>query len=289
MEIRAFNRNHIRRMGALDRQYLQTQFTVQEARTLWEIHNDPGLRAADIQQRTGMEQAQISRILKRLSPFIEKTPHPTDGRAQSLQFTSEGRSAFQELNEKSNTHADWPNGPQARQAMQFLDALWDKQPATIRHGTMGDLGIAFGEQCRIYRRQHGYSEAFETYFCEGLHPFLKHFDPNLDRLWVAEIGSMPVGWIAIQYAGNGTAKLRWFLVKEEAQGQGLGSTLLSKALQFAWVAGYERIELWTVDDLPAARRLYERAGFVLAEEKHDCPWKAGAREQKWILEPLSEM
>ena len=48
-------------------------------------------------------------------------------------------------------------------------------------------------------------------------------------------------------------------------------------------AGYEGVFLWTVSDLDAARRLYQKAGFKLAEEKEECDWAPWAREQRWEL------
>lgn len=282
MQIREFNRNHRRRVGAMDLHYQDTDFSVQEARLLWEINNEPGLRAADIQTRTGMGQAHVSRIIKRLAPLVVKSPHPQDGRAQSLRLTTEGFEQFTILDERSETQAAaWPTGATAERAMSLLDSLWDGSRANIRQGTMGDLGIAFGEQCRIYHEQHGYSPVFEQYFCESLPSYLANYDPNLDRLWVAEIGQTPVGWIAIQHGEPGVANMHWFLVKPEAQRQGLGQTLLQMAINFSSGANYQRIELRTVDDLHAARRLYERAGFILTEESATCPWKDGAHEQTW--------
>ncbi|HYB84404.1 MAG TPA: GNAT family N-acetyltransferase, partial [archaeon] len=81
----------------------------------------------------------------------------------------------------------------------------------------------------------------------------------------------------------GWAKLRWFLVEREARGRGLGSKLLATALKFCQRAGYRGVFLWTVSDLDAARRLYERAGFKLARETGGCAWAPSAREQCWEL------
>jgi GNAT superfamily N-acetyltransferase len=57
-------------------------------------------------------------------------------------------------------------------------------------------------------------------------------------------------------------ELKHFGLVPEAQGRGLGSWLLSVALQKVWQSGAARIWLHTDNwDHPAAIRLYERAGF----------------------------
>lgn len=153
----------------------------------------------------------------------------------------------------------------------------------LREARVGDLGWSFERQAVVYHAEFGYDASFERYVAEGLAPYLRAFDPALDRMWVAENDGRRVGCIAVHHVEDRPrwAKLRWYLVEKEARGSGVGARLLATALDFARDAGYEGVFLWTVDDLHAARRQYERAGFVLAEEA-PCPWAAG-RQQRWDL------
>jgi GNAT superfamily N-acetyltransferase len=155
----------------------------------------------------------------------------------------------------------------------------------IRTERVGDLGWTFHRQAVAYAEEFGYSRVFEAYVCRGLAPYLDDHDAARDRLWVAELDGRAVGFVAVHHVDDrpGWAKLRWFLVEAEARGHGVGRRLMEAALRFCRKAGYEGVFLWTVDDLHAARALYERAGFRLVQQTEGCPWKPGAHEQEWEL------
>lgn len=146
------------------------------------------------------------------------------------------------------------------------------------------------EACRqrhevLYSQHLGYTAVFHDYVAKGMQAFLGAHDPARDRIWQAVRGDEVLGWVAIQHTDGDLAQLRWFLVEAAARGQGLGARLLVGALAFARQAGYRGVFLWTVSDLPAARRLYEQAGFRLVEEHQEpCPWAPWAREQRWELD-----
>jgi GNAT superfamily N-acetyltransferase len=64
-----------------------------------------------------------------------------------------------------------------------------------------------------------------------------------------------------------TAQLRILLVDPSARGHRIGQRLIATAVEFARVAGYARLVLWTNHPLVAARQIYLTAGFRLVKEE----------------------
>lgn len=295
--LRAFNRFHSRLVGGLRRTYLGTDLPLQEARVLYEVATRGPLDHGALRERLDIDQGYTSRIVKRLRDrgLLCQEPSPGDRRVRLLSLTDAGRAAFRDLDDRADAEAARYVGRLSQrdrrrlvEAMATVRDLLGGEPGQstlrIREGRVGDLGWFFARQAVVYHEEHGYSPVFETYVAAGLHPFLAGFDAARDRMWVAEADGRPVGCIAIQHdpERSGWAKLRWYLVEAPARGRGVGWRLLETALGFARGAGYEGVLLWTVDDLHAARRQYERAGFRLVEET-DCPWKPSRRQQRWEL------
>jgi DNA-binding MarR family transcriptional regulator/GNAT superfamily N-acetyltransferase len=303
--LRSFNRAYTRVIGSLDRSYLETGFNLQEARVLYEIGSAPGRTAKQVRERTGFDQGYLSRLIARLERdgLLAKRGSKTDGRAQELSLTAAGKAAFRDLDQRADAQAAQmleSFGPRKapfvaalRQMVAIVDPDAGAPPATapsprltLREERVGDLGWLFWRQAAVYAQEFGYSRVFERYVCDGLPAYLDHYDPGRDHLWVAELDGRPVGGIAVHHVDDrpGWAKLRWFLVEAEARGHGAGTRLLDQAVAFCRDAGYEGVFLWTVDDLAAARRLYQKAGFQLVETDPDaCPWAAWGHEQRWEL------
>lgn len=295
--LRSFNRFHSRLVGGLRRTYLGTALTLQEARILYEVATRGPLDHGDLRERLDLDQGYTSRLVARLRErgLLRQEPSPEDRRVRLLRLTDAGLAAFRELDDRADVEAarlvgrlDDRDRRRLVEAMETVRRLLDGEPGAspvrIREGRVGDLGWSFWRQSVVYHGEFGYSPVFETYVAAGLHPFLADFDPARDRMWVAEMDGRPVGTVAVHHDPDrpGRAKLRWYLVEASARGRGVGGQLLDTALRFARGAGYDGVLLWTVDDLDAARRQYERAGFRLAGEA-DCPWKPSRQQQRWEL------
>ncbi len=99
--------------------------------------------------------------------------------------------------------------------------------------------------------------------------FIRHFDPNKERCWIAEQEGENVGSVFIVKQSPTVAKLRLLLVEPKARGLGLGARLVDECIQFARRTGYRKITLWTNSVLLSARHIYRAAGFrMIHEERH---------------------
>ena len=138
----------------------------------------------------------------------------------------------------------------------------------------------------IYYAAHwGFSAFFEARMARELADFVDRYDGKRDGLWTAVSGGRIVGSIAIDglRAHDEGAHLRWFSLDADQRGRGAGGCLLEEALQFCRACGHPSVTLWTFAGLDTARRLYERAGFHLAEERRGKQWGTEVTEQRFEL------
>ncbi len=81
-------------------------------------------------------------------------------------------------------------------------------------------------------------------------------------LWVAEIDGVPVGMCFARTDTDDTVvEIGAMWVRPSARGKGIGSGLLTAALDWAISRGVRHAELWATESNAAAVSLYERYGF----------------------------
>jgi GNAT superfamily N-acetyltransferase len=140
--------------------------------------------------------------------------------------------------------------------------------AVIRElGRPGDLGWVVMAHGEIYAREFGWDQSFEALVARIVADYAQCREPALEAAWIAELDGRRAGSVfLVRDDEPATAKLRILLVDPAARGHGLGAGLVAECVAFARAAGYARVTLWTNDNLVAARRIYQAAGFVLDHE-----------------------
>lgn len=274
-EVRAFNRDYTRRIGVLAQGLLESPFSLTEVRVMYEIAHRPNILAASLTEELGLDRGYLSRILKRFEAqgLLWRGASKRDARRRPLRLTEAGRRVFAPLERRAQQ--------QVRAMLSELDPLHQAGvlgaisairsafssgglpvQVTLRPHRPGDMGWVVERHGAVYFEEYGWNEEFEALVAAITAEFIRKLDPARERCWIAQADGRRVGCIFL-VAGDapGVAKLRLLLVEPAARGLGLGGRLVRECVDFARAAGYERITLWTQENLTAARHLYEHAGF----------------------------
>jgi GNAT superfamily N-acetyltransferase len=156
---------------------------------------------------------------------------------------------------------------------------------TIRHNIKpGDQGYLIYLHGIVYSKECGWDETFEAYVAKGLAEFVKSYNLDNDRLWLAEMEGQIIGSIAIEGHSDTGAQLHWYFVHPDHRDQGLGKELMSRALEFCKDCGYTNVFLWTTKELEAASHIYLRFGFRKTEDKAHKIWGKDVLEQRYDLD-----
>lgn len=103
-QIRAFNRFYTVLIGLLDGGLLNSEYSLAEARILYEIQAGQQVSASQIIETLNIDKGYMSRILKKLikDNLVLKQISKTDARVYFLFLTDKGQKLFNELNDASN-------------------------------------------------------------------------------------------------------------------------------------------------------------------------------------------
>lgn len=280
--VRRFNRFFTRRIGVLD-PYLGSDLTLTDVRVLYELAHREAPVARDLIRDLGLDAGYISRILKRFetSGWLKRTASPDDARQNLLTLTPAGHAVFAPLQQKSREEAAFLLAPlDAMQQQQVVDAmarietLLEPTPTgrparvvALRDPLPGDLGWVVQQHGEIYAREYGWNLEFEALVAGIAAGFIRKFQPEWEKCWIAELDGERVGAIFVVRKSATTAQLRMLLLTPAARGIGLGARLTDECIAFARAKGYRKMVLWTNSCLTAARGIYARRGFELVKSE----------------------
>jgi DNA-binding MarR family transcriptional regulator/GNAT superfamily N-acetyltransferase len=290
---------YTRFIGTLNEGLLNSEYSLAEARVLYELAIRNAPKAGEIAEELGVDAGYLSRLLGKFERdgLLKRKQSGQDGRYADLTLTSRGRSAFKKLNALSEEQAETVLGglpPLARvefiecmRTMEGILAKTDRRrvPYILRPHRVGDMGWVVYREGLGYAEQYGWDETFEALVARIVDQFITNFDPKRERCWIAEIDGQSVGHIFLVKHPDepDTAKLRLLFVEPSARGMGLGDALVKECLRFARTAGYKKVVLWTQSILVGAHRIYEKAGFRLVEEKAHRSFGKDLVGQTWEL------
>src|SRR6516164_2315941 len=257
--VRRFNRYYTRQIGVLRKTFLDSPYSLGEARVLYEIASCGAPTARDISRSLDLDPGYLSRVLRNFEKrgLIRKRTSAKDGRQSHLTLTPRGRKSFTPLDARSQRAtaamlAKLAPADQARliAAMTTIEALLEGQIQNLAH-----------------QRQY----------------ILRQPRPG-EHGWIAEIAGEKVGAVMLANDGDGVARFRLLFVEPEARGLGIGVRLVDEAIRFARGAGYRKITLWTHSVLTAARHIYQSAGFKLMRSEEHQSWGQPVVSEHWDLQ-----
>ncbi|MFC8092337.1 GNAT family N-acetyltransferase [Streptomyces sp. NPDC057301] len=300
-DIRAFNRFYTNVIGALDySRHLYAPYTLTESRVLYELAHSPRTDAADLRAELSLDAGYLSRILNKFEQdgLIERTPSREDPRRRRVTLTARGRETGKLLEERATESvgsllstvpaADRPRLAEAMTTVRTI--LSDGRPprredVLLREPGPGDLGWIVQRNAALYAAEYGWNADYEGLVARIVADFAEDHDPHLERVWIAELDGRPVGCVMlVRDEAPATARLRLLLVEPDARGLGIGDRLVSAVVDFARGVGYRDLVLWTNDVLAAARRIYQRHGFVLSAETPHRSFGKDLTGQDWRLD-----
>jgi len=294
--IRAFNRFYTRKIGVVDGM-ASSPFALAEARVLYELAHREQATATDIRKELGLDAGYMSRILREFErrKLIRREQSKTDERQKFLSLTAKGRRAFAPLDARSNRDVvAILEGLSPTKRKQLVDAvqavrrlLGDKvQTSTsylLRQHQPGDLGWIVHRQAILYAEEYGWDGTYEALAGEIVAQFIKNYDPNRERCWIAEKDGERVGGAFVAKVSDDIAQLRLLHVESQARGLGIGKRLVEECVRFARQAGYQKMTLWTQSNLHAARHIYKQAGFQVVREQQHHSFGKDLTAETWEL------
>jgi DNA-binding MarR family transcriptional regulator/GNAT superfamily N-acetyltransferase len=281
--VRGFSRFYTRKLGIIEPKLLDTPWTLQEARIIYEIAERKSCTATDLVRALGLDAGFLSRTLQAMQrrQVVARKPSKADRRVTELALTAKGRAAFADLDARSRDvvgtllgRLDSTERAAIVNAMATIEQTLEPLPGRpasflLRSHRPGDIGWIVSRHGALYSQEYGWDITFEALAAEIAAQFIRSYDPSREHCWIAEVGGEPAGSIFLVKASDEVAKLRLLLVEKKARGLGIGRALTAQCIRFARDAGYASITLWTQSILVAARGIYQRAGFRrVGEEKH---------------------
>ena len=124
--VRRFNRFYTRHIGVLQKGLLESDYSLTEVRTLYELAQRTETTATELQGDLRLDTGYLSRIIRdfKRRGLINRRTSKTDGRQSILSLTPKGQEVFSDLNARAhNEIAKLLRGRSTREQQLLLDAM----------------------------------------------------------------------------------------------------------------------------------------------------------------------
>ncbi len=135
----------------------------------------------------------------------------------------------------------------------------------------GDIGKLIEIQSRYYFEEFGYGLEFEAYISKLFSDYIYRKNDR-EGLWKLTLHNEMIGSVALFMEDDETARMRLLFVHPGLRENGMGTTLVDLAIDFARKKGYSAIVLMTEDILEEAGKIYVKKGFEMIESESQNMW-----------------
>jgi DNA-binding MarR family transcriptional regulator/N-acetylglutamate synthase-like GNAT family acetyltransferase len=275
--VREFNRFYTARLGLLRRRHLDGEFSLTEARILYEIGASRLTTASALRDILELDAGYLSRVLAALTrrKLVRQVTSKTDGREKRLTLTTLGERMVAQLNQQSNA--------QLRNLLADMSATDRQVLVASLHKVREILTAKNDRRIRIERLTAVRTDALailQEYY-EAVHVVQRDSQESLSRIvhepasgiWLAHLGDEAVGCVVLRRLASipHAGECKRLYVKPGARGKHIADALLDAQEEFARIHGVEWIYLDSYDDLKSAIGLYERRGYQRCERSNDNP------------------
>jgi DNA-binding MarR family transcriptional regulator/GNAT superfamily N-acetyltransferase len=275
--VREFNRFYTARLGLLRKRHLDGEFSLTEARILYEIGANPGLTARCLRKTLGLDAGYVSRSLALLirRKLVRQRVSKQDGREKPLMLLPAGNRAVTWLNQKSALQIrELLANVNSTDRVILLDSL-----AKIR----SILGEPKGHSVRIVRLSkpnrdtiqllQEYYVAVSVVLRDTPSAIRQIIDDPCSGVWLAYLQGKAVGCVVLRRLDSipFAAECKRLYVQPAARGRGIADKLLDAQEDFARDQGLRWIYLDSYNDLKAAISLYRKRGYVSCKRYNENP------------------
>ncbi|MCA9999680.1 MAG: winged helix-turn-helix transcriptional regulator, partial [Anaerolineales bacterium] len=173
--VRRFNRFYTKHLGILTDGFLDSPFSLTEARVIYELAQHETVTATELVSELGLDPGYLSRMIRSFKKrdLVDTQPSLQDGRQRLLSLTDGGQEAFARLNGRSArdieatlNHLTAEDQNRLVTAMNTIAELLGSQPEhkvpyILRPPQPGDMGWVVHRHGLLYAQEYGWDETFE--------------------------------------------------------------------------------------------------------------------------------
>jgi DNA-binding MarR family transcriptional regulator/GNAT superfamily N-acetyltransferase len=281
--VRTFNRYYTMRLGLLRGRYLNSEFSLTEARILYELAQASGITAATLCRSLTLDAGYISRLLASFEKrgLLQTKPSRQDRRAMLLKLTPLGKRSAARLNHQSSREMELlvqtvpaaerlaltQSLSRAQQILSSAENACDQNPpAKVVRATLSHAADA-----RTLLNEYYYEvNVTQRDTQNAVHNFLTSPDSGL---WIAYLKETPAGCVVLRPLKHlrSAAECKRLYVRAQFRRRGIAEALLDAMEDYARSSSLQWIYLDSKDDLQVAIALYRRRGYKPCKRYNDNP------------------